>query len=190
MEFLISSLKKNRFSKIDPFVIGLLSKDTWLCGGSMRTLIDKKDTLCDYDLFFGSDKAKEETEKKVIASGATEVFRCPKGELITFLSGDMKIQLITKKTYKSLIDCVNSFDITACCSGIDDKTLYITGRFIDDVKHKRIDFNAVEYPLATFKRMIKYAKKGYHTTEDGLLNLFSMVNMVEFDETKMALYVD
>lgn len=189
-----TNIKQDKFSEVVqyfPEIDKLL--ETGLCllgGGSLRTLIDWRDTIKDIDLFFTQNNNVEEVKTFLKESGYNEVFACPKGELFTYKKGEVKVQLICKRFYADLYDLVNSFDIVACCAGWDGDKLVTHNNWVKDIKLKQITFNQITYPVATIARVYKYLKKGYHYSPTSLADLVIQINEGKFDGDQLALYVD
>ena len=163
-----------------------------LAGGALRMLVDPcNEEICDYDLFVTDQSVLEKLLADIQALGYTKVFECPKRELFTFVMGDeYKIQVINKRPYKDCNDMLSSFDITACCAAWDGENFYKHERFVFDVLNKRINLNAVEYPNATLKRIVKYVLKGYTLTPHANNFFISSVNQMELTEENRVMYVD
>lgn len=188
-------IKTTRFNKINNYFPELeyLVSEEKLCllgGGSLRTLIDKKDNICDIDLFFTDFDNVPKVQSILEENEYNVVFKCPRGELTTLKSGDIKVQLITKRTYKNANDLCYSFDITACCAVWDGEVLTTHEDWFKDVKSKTIAFNDITYPVASIARVIKYYNKGYRYTGQTLTDLVMQINQKEFDGDSLALYVD
>ena len=163
-----------------------------LAGGALRTVVDPgNEEICDYDLFVTDQGVLEKLLADIQALGYTKVFECPKRELFTFVMEDeYKIQVINKRPYKDCKDMLSSFDITACCAAWDGENFYKHERFVFDVLNKRINLNAVEYPNATLKRIVKYVLKGYTLTPQANDLFVSSVNQMELTEENRVMYVD
>lgn len=153
----------------------------WLAGGAFRSMFDKNDVLVDFDLFFSNELRKAEVSLDLEDMGYKCVFKCPKGELTTYMkhvntdledaimnngSNMIKVQLISKTYYGSMENLLNTFDIDACRFAYDGEKFITTRRSIRSVKTKNITLNQVEYPNATFKRLLKYRDKGYKITNE------------------------
>lgn len=165
--------------------------DVMVGGGVFRHLVDPTDKICDIDVFFKSLNKLQDTKDVLTNEGFVEVFACPKGELFTYKNEDgFKIQLITKFIYPDIDTLIGSFDITACCAAYDGKNFVAHQRFVFDVLNKRINLNAITYPVATLNRITKYVQKGYALTPDANLKFIEYVNSVVLDEDNMVYYVD
>lgn len=212
-----SNIRQSRLAKISPFlVLGILSKDCFLGGGSLRTLI-RSEEVSDYDLFFREKpfivKVKEfdpvfdfnatsqstsleyeysEEVKRVCAILEKEkfklIFKCPEGKLFTYFKDGMKVQLILEAwgEPEQVIDC---FDFNACRAAMDDSFVYADKYFVRDIKMQRLTAHRITYPVASMKRLIKYANKGYNVN-DACLEMVKQISMTLFNEEQLRLYID
>lgn len=177
---------------LDPEILSVLGNGVILAGGSLRSLVDPEDTICDYDLFFTDISKVESVQQHLIHRDYSLIFQCPKGELSTYFNNETetKVQLITKRKYIDMTDLISSFDITACCCAYDGNSFKYNERFVFDVLNKLININTVEYPVATMKRITKYVKKGYTLTSKASMSFVQLVNSMQLDENNLALYID
>jgi hypothetical protein len=141
----------------------LLNDNVWLAGGAIRSAINDE-PICDYDLFFRSTIDSFNTIIRLEELGAELVFKCPEGKLTTFKLNGMKIQCITEDYYPSMETLIDTFDITACRYVTDGKVILTYYSSVRDTLKKQINLHRVMYPVATMKRVAKYANKGYTLT--------------------------
>lgn len=200
---------------------GLINKDVWLAGGSLRTLIDPNDTICDYDLFFREDirshsiedvkwhKHKwnmSDTREKLNKLGFNCTFECPEGKLYTYelikkvpivgkwnstRDEKIKVQLICEHFYQTPEELLSTFDLTPCLFATDGEYFWTTKLAISDVKKKIARCFKLTYPVATIKRLIKYANKGYNVNpaiQDVVSNLIEHRDILASDS--MRFYID
>lgn len=193
---MILKVKDTRFKNCDEAVYDLITtfrSGLFLAGGYFRSWIHKSEPIADYDIFFTDLSVKDAAAKELEDCGFHRTFTCPAGELISFKNEDgVKVQFITKFQYASIISCIQSFDLTACCCGYDisQKSIICHEDWLSDVKHKMIAFNDVTFPVASIARIIKYHGKGYRYTQSSLRNFVQMIAGREFDGDKLGLYVD
>lgn len=149
----------------------------WLAGGALRGLVDKQDVLCDFDLFFSNQLRAAETAVNLESNGFHVIFKCPKGELTTYLkitepdfndlspklagSQYIKVQLITKDFYIHSEHLLATFDINAGRFAYNGTHIYTDREAISDVRKKELTLNTVTHPNATFKRLLKYREKRF-----------------------------
>lgn len=96
----ISKLKSRRLDKIRwLYQQGIINESVWLAGGALRTLVDPKETIVDYDLFFKYDVREHqsmdafwhkhltnvtETREALTKLGFKLTFECPEGKMYTY----------------------------------------------------------------------------------------------------------
>lgn len=183
----------------------------YLAGGALRNLLGGDDIIADIDLFFKNEKALKSAERIMKGYEGSddgcwyEAFRCPAGELITYKTtidkpdedktdddyrSQRKVQFITKSFYKSPVELINSFDFIPTCACLYDNVLYTHPDWASHVKRKTLGLHFVSYPVATLSRMLKYSHKGYKVLPETLLKLVIDINEGDFDDSRLALYVD
>lgn len=172
-----NKLKKSRLDFLEPiFDFNIIGRGVWLAGGALRTLFKNETKVDDYDLFFSDLRLVPWVKQELIKAGMELIFECPQGKLFTYKFPDkpiaqdefekgIKIQLICEREYLNPTDLILSFDFFACCAAFDGNHFYIHSKMVKDVKAKRLSLLNLAYPIATFKRIIKYAKKGYNTSK-------------------------
>lgn len=188
----LGKIKPTRFSELRKFLdLRLVSKSVFLAGGSLQTLVDAEIPINDYDLFFTDAAVAKMVRKRLDLIGAELIFECPAGDLYSYKIDDMKIQLITKFYYKNMEDLINTFDFRASMWAYDGVDVHTTWGAVRDTLKKRVNLNAVTFPVATLNRMIKYAaKKGFYVTPEAIDLFVRTVNQSQYDEDDMVLYVD
>jgi hypothetical protein len=168
MSFETSKLKDWRLYSIEPIVWQLLeTKKVFLAGGSLRTFIDKNDEVCDYDIFFYNLDDVEAIKKMLLDADFNLYYACPENKLFSYIyseddSSSIKVQLICEQSYDSPVDCISQFDFGACAAALTHEKFYCYDMFINNVRRKTITMLSLPFPLASFKRAIKYAAKGYN----------------------------
>lgn len=155
----------------------------WLAGGALRGLVDKQDQLVDFDLFFSTGLRAAEVGLDLEARGFKVIFKCPKGELTTYVGPTpdpdfenltlsdgrkMKVQFITKDFYKSAEQLLDTFDVDACRFAYDGENVFTDRAAIRAAKTREVTLHNVTHPNATFKRMMKYRDKGYKVTNEAV----------------------
>jgi hypothetical protein len=194
---------------------GIVNHNVWLAGGSLRTLIDPKDKVVDYDLFFkyrhkltqADERATiEETKAKLIKLGFKLIFECPEGKLFSYskkeeivrslrkgeiIKKEWKVQLVCEHFYQVPEELLSTFDLTPSLFCTDGTYLWTYKSAVKGVKRKTCDLHKLTYPVATFKRIIKYANKGYNVNP--VINSFvSNLNESQriLDDESMRVYID
>jgi hypothetical protein len=211
----LNKLKAERFRKIDYILAtGLINEDVWLAGGSLRTLIDQNETICDYDLFFKDSintilnyGKLNKTRNKLEILGFKLTFECPEGKLYTYtknicpdriwvgneVSTIIKVQLITEHFYSSPEELLSTFDLSPTYFCTDGEWLWTNKTAIKSVKKKVCSLLKLSYPISsTFKRIIKYYEKGYSclpAIETYMSNLLDS-NRIQYTEETTRRYID
>jgi hypothetical protein len=167
---------KSKYMKRLPALVDTLEKlklirpGVVLGGGALRGLFNKDEKIDDIDIFFTDLTQAPNVEKTLVKKGYKVVFKCPLGHLTTLKkNGEIKIQLITERQYVSPEEMIDTFDIEACRLAYDGKHIYVGSRqTIRDIRRKQINLWRIDYPNATFKRVIKYTAKGYKATSEAV----------------------
>ncbi len=199
------NFRRSRLMKIAGILqLGIIGRGSYLAGGALRTLLDPKEQISDYDIFFEDmrrsvlDELYDEEPKNMarvkevqdilLTEGFKCVFECPLGELFTYKLGDIKIQLILA-TVGEPQNVITTFDFGACRAAFDGNTLYFDKEFVRDTKTKRLSVQSVTFPVATIKRLVKYANKGYNIN-NATLQFMEKVSGQVWDGDQLRLYVD
>lgn len=169
----MANIKISKRTQLDKNVLSVLSPSVWLCGGAMRSILDKKSPV-DYDLFFETKMDAVITKNKLESMGFKKVFTCPMGQLVTYLldtdgilafSPGIKVQVITKRYYTSMEECLSTFDFNATAAGTDGTWLVCKKEWISDNRKKTLSINTITYPSASIARLHKYKQYGFHIGE-------------------------
>lgn len=201
--FKTTNLREERFGRLADFlVLDLLNENVFLAGGAMRTLLLDED-IKDYDVFFRKQYEVPEARQKLVDEGFELVFECPEGKLFTYRKewepgpcGEphiMKVQLICNE-FGGPEDIINTFDFNAGRCAMDNRNVYITDQFIRDVMTKTLSLWRLTYPVATLKRLVKYANKGYNinqVSKEIVGELYNAgFNNVLWDDEQLRVYID
>lgn len=147
---------------LDKFVMATVEKrNAYLGGGCFRGVFGKDEVIADYDVFFKGEIDAANMRLDLEEAGFETVFQCPLGKLTTMKKDGIKVQLITEFYYPTPQSLVETFDLDACFFVLYNNILYTSRRAIRAVRRKHITFNSVDFPVATFKRIMKYMQKGY-----------------------------
>ncbi len=143
--------------------------------------------------------------EKLLAAGAKLIFECPEGKLYPYkfpntpIDQDVfeigaKVQLITEKPFINPIQLILGFDFGATCGAYDGVNFYIHPKMIKDIKTKTLSLIQLTYPIATLKRIVKYAKKGYKIhkiAEEFIMDMLTFVtNGGNYDAEGLRIYID
>jgi len=144
-----------------------------LTGGALRTIFNPYEHINDYDIFILSNnhedlfRRKQILEDILIKYGFKQVFKCPKGELSTFRFGTLKFQIINvgNTLYSSPENIFDNFDFHLCQMAYFDKEFYVSKMAIKSIHSKKLSIHRLTFPAATLKRIPKYQKYGYKTSD-------------------------
>ncbi len=178
-----------KFHKLRP-VLKYLNENVYLAGGSLRTLLKcSGEQVSDFDLFFKKFEEVLPLRTKLEVDGWENTYECPQGFLYTYKKGNHKLQLICETEYSSANLLVSSFDFSACMAAWHCGILTFTREFVRSVKTKNLRTCNVTFPVATIKRLIKYAQKGYNASlaaED----FCRQISGKTFDRQDLRHYID
>lgn len=137
----------------------------WLAGGALRRTLLGKEPDSDFDFFFrDADQLKAFTDR-LDALGMQKVRETVhhvhyKGRL-----GDSAverdIQCIRFAFYADASAVIDSFDYTICQLAFDGEKLTLGDYTLWDLGRKRLAIHKITYPVATMRRMLKYASQGF-----------------------------
>lgn len=157
----IKDPKMQEFLNLDLFTDGV-----YLAGGALRGLFFKEDKIDDFDLFFRNGLIAAEMAVKLESLDYDLVFTCPQGKLKTYKSKDkqIKIQLITENWYPSPESIIDVFDINTARIVTDGDYIYFDMSSARDARRREVNIHRLTFPMASFKRLIKYHDKGFKIT--------------------------
>lgn len=183
---------------------GIVNANVWLAGGSLRTVIDPKDKVCDYDLFFKENTFYGQTQvtdtrNKLIQLRFKCTFECPEGKLYSYIKKESinqkvetyKVQLVCENFYENPVELLQTFDLTPTLFCTDGKFLWVDKRGIKAVKKKICNLVALSYPVATINRLFKYRNKGYEINcaiQEVVSNLIGRTDILNSDSLRV--YID
>lgn len=185
-------IRPDRFKQLTDFLdLELLSEDVFLAGGALRSLIDGKKPK-DYDLFFTGPDAIPVTRERLEKHGFELIFECPKGELWTYVNGDMKIQLVAN-IFGTPEEIIDHFDFGATLAALDIYTFYYHKAFVRDVKTRKVSLHRLTYPVATLKRLAKYHGYGFNVNKclkDIVISISQRGREFNEDDDELRFYID
>lgn len=145
-------------------VLSVVQNGAWCAGGAIRRTLLKQALDSDFDFFFRSADELAEWEKKLPATFAlireTEHHKHWKGT-IEGSALPIEVQAIRFRYYESAADVIDSFDYTITQVALDGDKLVTTPYALWDLGRKRLAIHKVTYPVATMRRMLKYARQGF-----------------------------
>ena len=135
-------------------------KGPWVAGGVLRRLISgEKDIDSDIDVFFANFQQLE-AFKDGLRKADCELKRENEYNS-TWLMGELEVQLIHIKFYKSPAELLDSFDFTLCQLATDGKTLWCAPYALWDIGRKRLVLHRLTYAVASVRRLLKYGAQGF-----------------------------
>ncbi len=184
-----SCILYTKFYKVRP-VYKYLNNNIFLAGGSLRTVLKcSVEEVNDFDLFFKTLAEVQPLRDRLEKDGFEKYYECPDGFLYSYRKGKHKIQLICKIEYATPEILLQSFDVSPCLFAWHDKTLYFTREAVRSVFRKRLRVNNVTFPVATLKRLVKYAQKGY-SVGMGAEDFCRQTNNKSFTGDQFRHYID
>lgn len=178
-----------KFHKLRP-VLKYLNPNIYLAGGSLRTLLKcSGEQVSDFDFFFKDFQEVQKLRDKLAEDQWEQTYECPLGFLYTYKKGRHKLQLICETEYSSANLLISSFDVSACMCCWHEGTLTFTREFVRSVKTKQLRTCNVSFPVATIKRLIKYAQKGYNCSV-AAEDFCRQISGKTFDESFFRHYLD
>lgn len=179
----------NKFQQIRP-ILPYLSDDVILGGGALRTLLTcAHEEVCDFDLFFTSFQGVFDLREKIKAAGYAEIFACPEEKLFTYKKGKHKIQLICEQEFSSPQELIESFDVSACGFSFHKGEFFFRRSSVRSVFNKKLRVHNVTFPVATIKRLVKYANKGYNIN-NAARDFVELMEGKLFSNEDLRVYID
>jgi hypothetical protein len=142
----------------------------------------------DLDLYFRDDEQFNLMHSDLVSDDWDVVFESSRA--ITFRKDKKTIQLI-RFCFGPPEEIIKGFDFTVCSAAfILDKdsdsykgTLYIHDNFFEDLAGRVLVYNPnAPSPLSSFKRAIKYVKRGYHICDENIIRISEAIaRMIDFD---------
>ena len=151
----------------------LIKKHGFIAGGACRSTIAGEE-IKDFDIFCFTEEDYEPL-KKIMSNmyGETRendlVFQVGSIQLVKPRQNDFV------KTFGSPREVVSKFDFSVCRVYTLDGTrfIWLDDEFQDDIQNKRLRIKNIICPISTFKRVIKYAKRGYYINTFMIVHLFN-----------------
>ena len=143
----------------------LAVKGPWLAGGALRRTLLGQPLDSDFDFFFRDATQLEGFELTLKSRGFTKVretehhvhYRGPLED-----GGPARdIQMIRFRFYESAEEVIDSFDFTICQLAFDGLRLTCGEHALWDLGRKRLAVHKITYPVASMRRLLKYATQGF-----------------------------
>jgi len=104
---------------------------------------------------------------------------------------DRDVQCIRFSFYQSAEAVIDSFDYTICMLAFDGATLTLGDFTLWDLGRKRLAIHKITYPVATMRRMLKYASQGFTACKGCLATILTeTANQPELRQQLNIEYVD
>ena len=143
-----------------------LSKDgPWIAGGALRRTLLGREPESDFDFFFRDQEQLAAFTAALERDGFVKVRETThhvhyRGK-VNGAGVDRDIQCIRFAFYANSAAVIDSFDYTICQLAYDGKDLTLGEFTLWDLGRKRLAIHKLTYPVATMRRMLKYAQQGF-----------------------------
>lgn len=166
VEFDVSDSKHDLLSVLED----LSAYEPTVAGGAVRAFLEDRPITSDIDLFFTCPVKLEQC-----AAFLGTPIRESKPAL-TFSYRGYEIQLVRfyHPTVEGLLD---SFDYTICQFAIRNGVLYAPKEALFDLLQKRLMVHKIKLPVASMRRMLKYAKE-FHVPNQCMLDYLELVRQM------------
>lgn len=167
----------------------------WIAGGALRRTLQGKEPDSDFDFFFRDADQLKAFVLKLEARGMVKVRETKhhvhyRGRL-SDNPIDRDIQCIRFAFYPSASAVIESFDYTICMLAFDGTTLTLGEFTLWDLGRRRLAIHKITYPVATMRRMLKYASQGFTACKGCLAAILTQTaNLPELREQLQIEYVD
>lgn len=145
-------------------VLNTVRNGAWCAGGAIRRTLIKQPLSSDFDFFFRSAEQLADWEKALPLTLSlvreSEHHKHWKG-VIGESAIPVEIQAIRFRYYESATEVIDSFDYTITQFALDGEKLVTTPEALWDLGRKKLAIHKVTYPVATMRRMLKYASQGF-----------------------------
>lgn len=145
-------------------VVDQIGNGAWCAGGAIRRTLSGRPLDSDFDFFFRSAEHLAEWEKQLPDTltlvKETEHHKSWRGTL-PGCEKPVEIQAIRFRFYDSSEAVIDSFDYTITQFALDRGLLVTTPYALWDLGRRKLAIHRVTYPVATMRRMLKYARQGF-----------------------------
>lgn len=159
-----------------------------LAGGYVRRGMIGQPQDSDIDLFFKTEEDFKAQEAHLKASGFT--LHKENKSTKTYIKDGQEYQLIFGRYYSTYEELLDTFDYTICqCAMLSSGKVLCTLEFLLDAYRKRLAVHKITYPVASCRRMLKYARQGF-TVCDGTITQLLLSATPENVNTDSVRYID
>jgi hypothetical protein len=136
----------------------------WLAGGALRRTLQGAEPESDFDFFFRDADQLTDFVAGLKARGLIKIRETQhhvhyRGRLEGAVERD--VQCIRFAFYESAEAVIDSFDYTICQLAFDGTTITLGDFTLWDLGRRRLAIHKITYPVATMRRMLKYASQGF-----------------------------
>lgn len=160
----------------------MTSRGPWLVGGTVRRVMMNQIPTTDFDIMFKNEGQFDDFCGAMRERGATTKHESP--QQITFDLHGGEIQAIRAAFYPTLIQTLNSFDFTLCQFGYDGTDFVWGDTAAEDVRANKLVFTHTTDPVATMRRMFKYAAQGFYMDSSEIGRFLKAMTKQEADIDK------
>ncbi len=168
---------KNAIKKFNNLILSELNEvgiKCWIAGGSLRNYFSGNPMTTDYDLFFPNEVEFNKTYDYFKNKGCEIKWESNNGVKILY---NDKIFDLVKKFFPSPKDTIDAFDFTVSMFAIDCNEVYHHENSFIDLAKKQLMFNKITYPESTFKRTLRYYKKGFLMCDGEVIKLIEAIKL-------------
>lgn len=146
-------------------IMDAIQGDAWCAGGAIRRTISGQPLDGDFDFFFRSkdhfDAWAGHLPSTLHLVRETDHHKHWRG-IVADSEIPVDIQAIKFRFYDNAEEVIDSFDYTITMFALTpDRQLITTPYALWDLGRKRLKIHKITYPVATMRRMLKYARQGY-----------------------------
>lgn len=185
----LSDLEKRVAGYFDAMFFNVINVEFnyWIAGGSIANKMTGN--YSDFDFFFHNEEELGKVKNWLIDNGAKLEFESETAYHIKWNNKDIDL---VRHYYSTPTDCISNFDFTVSMVAIDaEGVLYHHENFYEHLAHRALIINKITYPLSTFKRVLKYQKKGYHICNAGIQKIMQGYKDINSNTVEATtLYVD
>jgi hypothetical protein len=159
------SFEETTLAKVLRELPSLSQEGPWLAGGALRRTLQGKEPESDFDFFFRGEDQLKAFVRKIEARGMEKVRETAHHVHYRGRLGDdcavRDIQCIRFAFYHDALEVIDSFDYTICMLAFDGQYLTVGDFTLWDLGRRRLAIHKITYPVATMRRMLKYASQGF-----------------------------
>jgi hypothetical protein len=168
-------------------LLGINKTGMWIVGGAVRrTIKGEFEVKSDYDIAFASHSDVAKAEAALTEDGYK--LKWHNTMCRTFVKDKRTVQLLIGTFYKTVEDCLDTFDFTVCQFGYDGEELIYCPLALYDLGRNALVPNKISFAVASLRRMFKYQEQGYRICTGGMTNFLTQCKTL--DITAITEYID